>query len=405
MSRRLLILGAGPFQLSGIAKAVSRGLEVVTLDNRPDNPGHARAARTIHCSTTDIARVLDHATALGIDGVCTFASDAAVAAVATVAEALGLPGPRARAAAIMTKKARFRAVQARAGLPHPDFVSATSALDLAHRAVDLAPPIVVKPADSSGSRGIRRIDLEGPEAIRAAAQEALIFSRSSEVVAEGFVAGTEVGGDAFLQDGRIAFLCPTRKLRAGFVVTGHVVPSGLAAEAEARIGAAVARAAAACGYRDGPLNFDLILGDEAVAIEVSPRTGGNGIPQAIELALGIDLEAAVISQALGEPVDLTPRRPAAGGAGSAILGAASAGLLAALAPEAAVRHAVPELVDLIYARQLGDPVEPFIHNGNLIAFAVFPCRDAAEHARLGAAVGAALDIRVAAPLAPREAVS
>jgi len=76
--KRLLVLGAGLFQLSGIRKAVKRGYEVITLDNNPSNIGHNYSHRSINCSTTDRDRVLRHAERLRVDGICTFSSDAAI---------------------------------------------------------------------------------------------------------------------------------------------------------------------------------------------------------------------------------------------------------------------------------------------------------------------------------------
>src|SRR5687767_14008089 len=119
-ARTLLILGAGPFQLSAIRKAVALGYNVITVDYLPENVGHRMAHHSINCSTTDKEGVLRVAADLEVDGIATFPSDVAVPTVGYVNDRLGLPGISGTAATVMTMKHHFPAFLKNAGLDHPN---------------------------------------------------------------------------------------------------------------------------------------------------------------------------------------------------------------------------------------------------------------------------------------------
>ena len=103
---RLLVLGAGVFQLSIIRKAHELGAYVITADNVPSNPGHRIANQSINCSTTETQTLIGQAIDLGIDGVVTAASDVAVPTVAAVRTAVGLPAQLSPAVAYRMSRVR-----------------------------------------------------------------------------------------------------------------------------------------------------------------------------------------------------------------------------------------------------------------------------------------------------------
>lgn len=295
------MLGAGLFQLSGIARALQLGLEVVTVDNVPTNPGHRLAHRAVDLSTTDVAGVVRLASELSVDGIVTFSSDVAVEAVAAVREELGLPGPTLRSVRLLSHKARFRRLQYDHGITHPAFTVVPP--DVALEGVglaDLPDAVVVKPADSSGSRGVTILREANPDAVYRAIGRARERSRSGEVVVEGLLRGTEVGGDAFLRAGRLECLFITEKRLNGVWVDGHCYPNPSVTDRQTRVIALeIERCCQAAGLDDGPINFDVMVdGMKAVVIEMSPRTGGNGIPRVIDAVEGVDLEERSILHGL-----------------------------------------------------------------------------------------------------------
>lgn len=396
-NKRLMILGAGPFQVPAIRKAADMGCHVVTVDYLPDNVGHQFGHQYVNCSTIDKEGVLRAARDLRIDGICTFGSDVAVPTVAYVCEKLRLPGSSRFVAETMATKHRFRRFLLEAGLDCPAFVSGDSVESLADGLQHLRPPIVVKPVDASGSRGISRLDRIDLPACRAAVLKAQGYSRSKTVCVEEFVAGTEVGGDAILLDGHVAFIAITHKHLCGFVVTGHSLPTNISASDQVRVVQQIEAVCGAIGYRTGPLNFDAIVSPDTVTLlEMSARNGGNGIPAVIERATGVDVERATIQCALGTTPALPDRAEVARGAGSFVFGSLTGGTLAHLCTPAELRARVSEVFEVHHARKVGDQVEPFEHNGNLIGYALFDCRDAADYERITGEISGALGIVVGA---------
>ena len=397
--KRLMVLGAGPFQLAGIVKAAALGVEVITADYLPDNIGHRHSHRSVDVSTTDWRGVLDAARALEIDGITTFASDVAMPTVARVARELGLPGADPDAVARLSNKASFRRFQAQAGRPHPGFAAGQEADALWPRLAELSVPVVVKPVDTSGSRGVARLDRADRAAFEQAFDAARAFSVSHTVCVEEFVTGADVSGDAFMQDGRLAFAAVTRKHKIGFVPTGHSLPTTIGAADIEAVRREIELTCQAAGYLDGPFNFDVMVEHgRATVIEMSPRTGGNGIPELIEIATGFDILSATARLALAEPP--TPRPDPAAAlrpCGSYVFGAPRAGRLLALADRDTLRARVPEVFAYTARARVGDEVSAFDHGGNCLGYVLFHCPPGTPYEALATRIDAALAVQVGPP--------
>ena len=391
--KRVMILGAGLFQLPAIRKAVDLGHYVITVNYLPENVGHKVSHCCVNCSTTDREGVARAARELGVDGVLTFSSDVAVPTVGYVCEQLDLPGVSLAAAETMTQKHLFRAFLQEHGLPHPKFAIAENAAELREISGDLRFPVIFKPVDSSGSRGLTKLDIPDESAIAAAFDYAKSFSRSGVVCVEEFVEGTDISGDGVLCNGSFSFIAITCKHLSGLIVTGHSMPANISNEAQVQVIDSLEKCCRALGYTDGPLNFDVIVAaEQIVIIEMSARNGGNGIPSVIDRATGIDVEVASLQQALGEEPKVLLESPTNRGAGSWIFGNARGGLLRNLRGLKAIRAEVAEVFDLYLAVQPGSPVRPFDHNGNLIGCALFDCKSEKDYEDITRRISHALQI-------------
>src|SRR5438552_1526548 len=114
MNKRVLVLGAGPYQVPVIRRALDLGCYVVVADHTPANPGHRLASASEIVSTVDHEAILDVARRHAADGVLTYGSDVSAPAVAYVSERLGLPGNPYETAALLQRKDRIRELQQRA---------------------------------------------------------------------------------------------------------------------------------------------------------------------------------------------------------------------------------------------------------------------------------------------------
>ena len=264
--KRIMILGAGPFQLPGIRRAAELGYHVISVDYLPENVGHQFSHESLNCSTTAQERLLSLAREAKIDGITTFASDVAVPSVAYLSEELGLRGPSVKTAGCFSRKSCFRKMQQDHQLSHPAFIEGQSFEEIRENLEGLNFPIVFKPVDSSGSRGVTRVERLEEDSCHSAFEKALEHSRCKKVCIEEFVHGVEVGGDAFLVDGEIQFMMFTHKRLNEFVVTGHSVPTNISQSDQKAARHEIAKHCEISGYRDGPINFDVMVTDRGMTV-------------------------------------------------------------------------------------------------------------------------------------------
>lgn len=369
-----MILGAGLSQLSAIRKAVDMGFYVITVDNLPENIGHRFSHQLVNCSTIDKEKVFKAARDFDIEGIVTLASDVATPTVGFVSEQLGLPGAFLRVAETLSNKDRFRIFQKEHELNSPNFVIGQRLEDIEDQISTLSPPLVFKPVDTSGSRGVRRLDQIDHKNCSNAFEYARTYSRSNTVCVEEFIEGIEVGGDAFLINGELAFVVITRKHTKGYVVTGHSLPTNISLENQRRVCSEIVANCLAVGYTEGPLNFDVMVSPErAVILEMSPRLGGNGIPMIIQRGTGTDLIAACLNHSLGLSVELGSKCESLRPCGSWIFGSDHAGILEGIATNGELRTSIPEVFEYMANYHIGNEVPTFVHNGNSLGYILFDC--------------------------------
>ena len=374
MQKKLMILGAGPNQLPGIKTAINLGCKVITVDNNPASVGHKYALQYVNCSTVDKEGVLKAALEHQIDGIVSFASDVAVSTIGYVAEQLGLTGPGRWDAQTMTNKTRFRVFQKEKKLNSPKFAIIARREDLENQLSKLTPPLIFKPADTSGSRGISMVRKPDIPSYTLAFEYAKGYSRSGTVCAEQYVEGIDVSGDGFLSDGRFMFAVITKKYKHDFVVTGHRIPTDISAAEQNRIFSEVTKTCRAIGYMNGPLDFDVrVYRNHVTVLELSPRLGGNGIPMLIKRGTGVDLFKATILQSLKYKVKLPEKTIINRSCGSIIFGSDAEGILKHLASDQEIRGAVPEIFEYHLSFKIGDEVPRFTHGGNSLGYVLFDC--------------------------------
>ena len=312
--KKIMILGASVLQLPAIEKAKEMGLEVIALDINPLAVGFS-VPGTIKevVSTIDTPNILETARKHRIDGIMTLATDMPMQSVAVVSQELGLVGISEDTALKATNKAFMREALRDAGVPIPIYYRVRRKKDF-NDAIDsivgAGYKCIVKPADNSGSRGVRLLD--GDSDRENAYEYALKFSRGGEIVVEEYMEGPEVSVETLAIDGDVHVIQITDKITTGapyFVEMGHTQPSRLDEDVKARIAEITIAANKAIGIKDGPSHTEIIVTKGGPKIvELGARMGGDCIAtHLVPLSTGVDMVECCIRIALGEKPDIVSR--------------------------------------------------------------------------------------------------
>jgi|GEM_PF-3456404 len=298
---RLLLIGAGPFQLD-ILRAARRYAEVAVIDGSPHAPGLALADIARVVDIADVAQVVEIARGLQVSGVVTAASDVAVPAVSAVVRELGLPGLAPEAALRCRDKLECFRSLVTAGHRVPMTVPVDDLVD-AERAVQQVGgyPAIVKPRRGGGGRGVSVVRSLTDLAPALACARRAYGPGAQGVLVQELIAGRPLGVEAFFYQHELAcaFVLDDQ-FESGYVSpAGHALPSTLTAAVEQSVVAAIAALGRSLGLSVGPANFDLRLVDgETILLEVNPRLGGSSISDLIRHAYGVDLPEATVYAAL-----------------------------------------------------------------------------------------------------------
>lgn len=310
MARKsILMLGGSRQQVVAIQSAKALGYRTVLCDYLPDNPGQHEADVFYQVSTTDPEAVLQIAERELVRGVLAYSSDPASPTAGYVAEHMGLPTNPLKAITTMSEKHLFRAFLRKAGLPCPGAVALAHPYerDVVFAAIEgLAYPIVVKPTDSSGSKGVTVA--RSASDVMPAVERAVSFSRNGILIAEEYIERSHphvIGGDIFVVDGDIRFWglmdCLRDDQLGGLVPVGKCLPPALDDETAHRVKHVLQRLVSALGVAFGEFNVEVIIGPGGTpyVLELGSRAGGNMIPVQLADASGIDLIAANVQCAMG----------------------------------------------------------------------------------------------------------
>ena len=286
--KKILLLGGSAQQVVAIKTAKEMGYYTVLCDYLPDNPGQYVADKYYNISTTNVESVYEVARSEGVKGILAYASDPAALPAAIIADRLGLPTNPPESVAILGVKHKFREFLRENGLPCPKVYTfhPEDDLDSIKESIkNFSLPIVVKPTDSSGSKGVSMLeDLEG---LRKAIEWADRYSRNKILIIEEFITRGfphVIGGDIFVSDGKVVLLgemaCLRDNSRTGLIPIGKKKPSGLNQLQISRIYDTLQHVITALQIRFGELNIEILLDtdDKVHILELGPRAGGNMIP-------------------------------------------------------------------------------------------------------------------------------
>jgi biotin carboxylase len=321
MPKNLLVVGGGIEAVPGLERAKEMGLHLVVSDRDATAAGFAVADDRLLASTYDIEATVTaarqyHRDVRRIDGVMCIASDIP-RTVAAVAADLGLPGISEESARLSSDKLDMKLKFQRDGVAVPWFSPVESASQLRKIVLERGFPLVLKPVDSRGARGVLRLtpDVDLDWAYEFSAGQ----SHARRVMVEEFLSGPQISTESIVLDGvaytpaladrNYEFL---EKFAPHIIENGGDLPSQLSDAEQRAIRELVQRAAWSMGVQDGVVKGDIVMHDGAAfVIELATRlSGGYLCTHEIPLSTGVDFVGCAIRLALGEAVsadDLTPR--------------------------------------------------------------------------------------------------
>lgn len=307
--KKLLLLGGSAQQLIAIETAKRLGYYTVLCDFLPDNPGQYVTDQFYLVSTTDKEAVLEVAKREAIDGVLAYASDPAAPTAAYVAEKLGLHTNPHQSVETLCNKDQFRTFLKENGFNTP-FAKGYGSDQCVLNDIDCFHlPVIVKPVDSSGSKGATV--LHDWDALQNAVDFAFAYSRSKRIIVEEFIEKKHpylIGGDIFVVDGQIVLWgllnCHRDNQVNPLVPAGKSYPLALD-----ELSIQSAREVLQCmvdklGIRFGAMNVELIIDkdDRVWLIDVGPRNGGNMIPDLLGMIFNVDIVEMTVQAAMGETI-------------------------------------------------------------------------------------------------------
>ena len=311
MSKRVLILGAGQMQVPIIECVNSMNYYSIVADMDPNAPGFQYAKESLFISTLDYELLLEYCKEHPVDGVLT-TSDYPVNVVAKISSECGLKAMSVDTANWCTNKFLQRERLKISGINTPSYVIVRNALLPDEILKEITFPVVVKPVDSSASRGVQRVnDITN---LYTAVEDANIISKTNTVIVEDFIEGREYSVETFTQNGETKVIAITEKQIIGeeygcFVEDTHVQPAKLDEILKLQIIEEIEKVTKALLFDNCPGHIEIKLNKNGInIIEAACRLGGDYITSdLVPLSTGVNMLECLVYASLGETIDLNPK--------------------------------------------------------------------------------------------------
>lgn len=309
--KKLMILGGARYAVPVIKAAHKLGLYVITCDYLPDNIAHQYSDEYVNVSIVEKEAVLDVARELKIDGIMSFACDPGVTTAAYVAEKLELPSCGTyHSVEILQNKALFRDFLSRNGFNVPKAKGYTNCEDALENKDLFRWPVIVKPVDSAGSKGVTRVNTI--ERLKEAAEFAMCFSKTKSFIVEEFIEqeGYSSDTDCFSIEGKLVFasFCNQhfdKNAKNPYTPSAYSWPSTMPESIQSELRSELQRLITLLGLKTSVYNVETRMGKDGkpYIMEVSPRGGGNRLSEMLKYASGTDLISNAVKAAVGLPVE------------------------------------------------------------------------------------------------------
>ena len=315
--KKLMLLGGIRYLLPVIEAAHKQGYYVITADYLPNNIAHKFSDEYVNVNIVDKDAVLAIAKEKQIDGIMSFGVDPGVIAASYVQNSLGLPsfGPY-ESIEILQNKDKFRKFLTDNGFNVPKAKSFSTAEEALKEKEWYEYPVIVKPTDSAGSKGVTRVDCY--EELHAALDYAFANSIKGNVIVEEFIEkrGYSSDTDSFSHNGELKMVTFSAQRFDNnainpYAPSAYSWPSTFTEEEEDYLKSEIQRLLTLLRMKTSIYNIETRVGmnGEPYIMEVSPRGGGNRLAEVVRYATGVDMITACTRAAVGDSIDEIPQRP------------------------------------------------------------------------------------------------
>ncbi|WP_449023621.1 ATP-grasp domain-containing protein [Prevotella pallens] len=309
--KKLMLLGGIRYLLPVIEAAHRHGYYVITVDYVPENIAHQYSDEFHNVSILDKDAVLQLAQELNIDGILSFGVDPGVVTAAYVAEQMGLSFQCSyESACILQDKSRFRQFLKDNDFNVPNAKGYSSKEEALADTAYYNWPVIVKPVDSAGSKGVTRVDELGQ--LSSAIDYALSESHNGHFIIEDFLEkeGNSSDCDSFTVDGELVF-CSFNdqhfdpKAINPYTPAAFSWPSTMPQWAQEELRSELQRLMTLLNVKTGVYNIEtrLCKNGKPYIMELSPRGGGNRLSEMMKYISGQDLIDNCVRAAVGDPID------------------------------------------------------------------------------------------------------
>jgi biotin carboxylase len=303
--KRLLILGGGHAEIPLIQAAQALGWYVITTGNDRKGLGHPYADKNVFADFSDKNAMLELARNEKVQAICSGCNDFALLSTVYVCEKLGRPGHDSYATSLeIHHKDKYRALATRLSIPTPRALVVKKGDDFNAAIAELTFPIIVKPVDLTGGKGIHRA--ANADEAREAYKDACNRTRQDHIVVEEFVQGTNHGFSAMLVKGKVAFAFADNEQYYinKYMVSGANTPGTSGSETLAKLRDYSERIARELNLVDGILHIQYIEKPDGtpVIIEICRRAPGDLYIKFVKYATGIDYPRFIVMAETGEDI-------------------------------------------------------------------------------------------------------
>ena len=308
--KKLMLLGGIRYLLPVIKAAHEQGYYVITADYIPDNIAHKYSDEYVNVSIIDKDAVLKVAQEKQIDGIMSFGVDPGVVSASYVQNKMGLPsfGPF-ESVEILQNKDKFRTFLAKNGFNVPQAKGFDSVETALAESYWFPWPVIVKPTDAAGSKGVTRVDKT--EDLRPALEYALEHSISGHIVVEEFIdkQGCSSDTDSMSIDGKLVFtsFCAQRfdaEATNPYTPAAYSWPSTFTKEQEEYLTSEIQRLITLLDLKTVVYNIEVRVAPNGkpYIMELTPRGGGNRLCEMLRYATGVDMITAITRAIVGDPI-------------------------------------------------------------------------------------------------------